>query len=591
MAPIRAWAALAAITLASTAQAWHVELPPCVDPFQPFLYTGCFANLDGKSLNYRSSTSSKDMTTEKCVAECKGNGYRYAGLEYGGVCYCGNTVKGDELDSSKCSFKCNGNTDEYCGGDKSMSLYSDPTFPPASDVEIENYVDTGCWTGSSSAGRTLSWPQDQLNAAQMTPDLCLSACRDGGFPFAGVEFGQECWCGVVLANDTQKVDVGECNMPCHGDASQQCGGRSRINIFLAKEFQSLEPCGHESPSEEPSVPLPSSSTSSTIASTSTTTSQAPPETTTTIQYPPITTPPPVMTTTKAPVTTTSKPAVCTTEIVTPPKDEYCCGKWCSSPLPDFGDLGSCLISKAKCKIQVASCLKYAGWPAALECFDFGKWCGNVSTYCSSKCKKGKPGSCSKKECFSQKPPKGGNKPTTTMKTVPCATTTTVPPTPDVPEPTNICIQPTNRLYGYGPGKPVGDVELPFVSCNDLADDWKQNPFKLYWHTDSRKCKPFKRPQVPGACADACKEQFDSCKDVYAKGCSSWGPGRKSRRSGSLMATSMSPNPAAIEKRFLFGLFKDSFGTATLKCKAQYTDCLKVNKNVTGAGKCTTYGGN
>lgn len=72
MAPIRTWAALAAITLASTVKAWHVELPPCVDPFQPFLYTGCFANLDGKSLNYRSSTSSKDMTTEKCVAECKG---------------------------------------------------------------------------------------------------------------------------------------------------------------------------------------------------------------------------------------------------------------------------------------------------------------------------------------------------------------------------------------------------------------------------------------------------------------------------------------------------------------------------------------
>lgn len=419
----------------------------------------------------------------------------------------------------------------------------------------------------------------------MTPDLCLSACRDGGFPFAGLEFGQECWCGVVLANDTQKVDAGECNMPCHGDGSQLCGGRSRLNIFLANEFQSLEPCGYEPPSEssaEPSIPASPSSTLSTAVSTSTTS-----------QGPPVTTQPPTTTTTtiKPPVTTTSKPAVCTTEIITPPENEYCCGKWCSSPLPDFGDLGSCLVSKAKCKLQVASCLKHAGWPGALECFDFGKWCSSVSTYCSSKCKRGKPGSCSKKECFSQKPPKGGNKPTTTTKTVPCATTTTTtaPPTPDVPEPTNICVQPTNRLYGYGPGKPVGDVELPFVSCNDLADDWKQNPFKLYWHSDSRKCKPYKRPQVPGACADACKEQFESCKDVYAKGCFSWGGGRKNRRSVETSATS--PNPAAgLGKRFLFSLFKDSFSTATLKCKAQYADCLKVNKKVSGAGKCTTYGG-
>lgn len=602
MAPIRAWAALAAVTLASTAQAWHVELPPCLDPFQPFVYSGCFANPNGKSLTYRSSTSSRNQTIEGCVAECKGNGYRYAGLEYGGVCYCGNTVNGDELDSSKCSFKCNGDKDQFCGGDKSLSVYSDPTFPPATNVEIENYVNTGCWTGSSSGGRTLSWPQDHLDASAMTPELCLSSCRDDGFPFAGIEFGRECWCGVVLANGTEKVDTAQCNMPCQGDKSQTCGGRSRINIFLAKEFQSLEPCGYEPPVEppvesstligssaEPSTPTPElstivTSTTSTSTTCTDTTSTAAATTTTKAPEPPVTTTPPAVT------TTTTPPAVCTTEVVIPPKNEYCCGKWCSTPIPDFGDLGSCLVAKVHCKKQVAACLKHAGWPAALECFDFGKWCSSVNTYCSSKCKKGKFGSCSKKDCLVSRPPKGGNKPTTTTSTVPCATTTTPAPTPEQPEPTNICVQPTNRLYGYGPGKPVGDVELPFVSCNDLPDDFKTNPFKLYTHSDSRKCKPFKRPQVPNACADACKEQFESCRDVYAKGCYTKGRLWKTRR-GAAVEDAESPNPAAVEKRFLLGLFKDSFSLATIKCKAQYSDCLWTNKKVSGAGKCDKFGGN
>ncbi|KAM0334201.1 hypothetical protein ACHAQA_001221 [Verticillium albo-atrum] len=658
MAPIKAWAAFAALSLVSTVHAWHVELPPCVDKFQPFVNSGCYANPNGKSLTYRSSTSSREMTVEKCVAECKGNGYRYAGLEYYGVCYCGNTVNGAELEQEECSFPCNGDKSQTCGGNKKLSVYADPTFPTINAVEIEDYVNTGCWTDESKLGKTLSWPQDQLDKTVMTPSLCLSACREGGFPFAGLEYGRECWCGAVMGNDTRSVDTTQCNMACAGDKSQTCGGRSRVNVFLAKEFQSLEPCGYQpgEPAESsapvisypasistlvpslstvssdvpssapvssppssavsssasssvpysvpPSVPssAPVSSSSSTTCTTSTTlvastTSTTLVASTTSTQAPTTTAPP----TTTKPATTTKPPAVCTTEIVTPPKNEYCCGKWCSTPIPDFDEKDTCFKGKAKCGLQVAACLKQAGWPGALECFNFQKWCQSIDGYCGSKCKKGKKGSCSKKDCFSNYKPVGGGKPVTSTSTFPCAATatpTTTPvETPTVPEPTGICIQPSNSKYGYGPGKPVGDIELPVVTCNDLEADYKSgNHFKIYWDSDSRKCRSYQRTKVPSACADACREQYEDCNAVYAKACWSFKLWRNRREIANEPATSpalvdRSPNPdVVVDKRFFFGkLFGDSFSVATNKCKAQYNDCINVNKRVTGAGVCSSYG--
>lgn len=68
-------AAVATLSLVKSTQAWNVELPPCLDEFQPFVYSGCFQ--DGtpgtpNALIFRSSLSSDSMTVEECVADCKG---------------------------------------------------------------------------------------------------------------------------------------------------------------------------------------------------------------------------------------------------------------------------------------------------------------------------------------------------------------------------------------------------------------------------------------------------------------------------------------------------------------------------------------
>lgn len=393
-------------------------------------------------------------------------------------------------------------------------------------------------------------------------------------------------------------------MPCKGNPSETCGGPGRLSLYVAKDLESLEPCGYVPPSS-------SSSTTSTTSSTSSTSSTVPPTTSTTsTTSTPYTKPPttsPTSTSTTKPPTTTTPPttskttSICYATTTVPSTCEYGCGKWCNKELPDWNDQTSCKTAVANCKIQLAACFKSAGWPASMDCFDFADWCSDIDSYCAASPYSVK--GYGKKDCFSKKPPKGGNPPTTKTITIPCAPTTTAKPTTTskpattttacpIPTVTNICKQPTNPKYGYKPGNPVGGIQLPVVTCNDLKNDFNQKPFKLYTDSDSSKCGAYTRPQCSDACADACKAQYDQCVGTYAKGCQSTGgkssPWNNKFGAKHRMARSELQSVAELEKRTGGGWYNDYNG-ATNNCKAQYGDCLTQNQGVTGSGKCYTWG--
>lgn len=74
---------------------------------------GCYTdNVNTRTLTTRVFPAG-DLTTESCVASCKGAGYYYAGTEYSGECYCGNTFAnggGPAPDGNAgCNMACNGN--------------------------------------------------------------------------------------------------------------------------------------------------------------------------------------------------------------------------------------------------------------------------------------------------------------------------------------------------------------------------------------------------------------------------------------------------------------------------------------------------
>lgn len=190
MAALRSFAAaLAATAFVNHVQAWNIDLPPCISPFKPFVYSGCFQDGSSPTLSFRSDMDTNSATVEGCMAECKGNGFRYAGLEYYGVCFCGNSVDGGQLADSQCTFPCNGNKSEVCGGDNKLSVYQDTTFLPIDDTTTGDYANLGCYYDDSNIGKALSYSQDAVNGNGLTTETCLAACKKGGYPFAGTEFG------------------------------------------------------------------------------------------------------------------------------------------------------------------------------------------------------------------------------------------------------------------------------------------------------------------------------------------------------------------------------------------------------------------
>ncbi|KAF2007335.1 copper radical oxidase [Amniculicola lignicola CBS 123094] len=87
----------------------------------------------------------------------------------------------------------------------------------------------GCFNDSVGA-RTLT--QNGFTSSAMTNTQCVQFCASKGFYYAGTEYSAECYCGDSLKNYGAKVDnAGDCNMPCNGNATEQCGGPSRLTMY------------------------------------------------------------------------------------------------------------------------------------------------------------------------------------------------------------------------------------------------------------------------------------------------------------------------------------------------------------------------
>jgi len=65
----------------------------------------------------------------------------------------------------------------------------------------------------------------------MTVSTCLSFCNIDGFPFAGLEYGSECWCAQYLSAFAVKLADSQCNFACKGNSSEICGGSLKLSVY------------------------------------------------------------------------------------------------------------------------------------------------------------------------------------------------------------------------------------------------------------------------------------------------------------------------------------------------------------------------
>jgi len=198
-------------------------------------YYGCYTEIPARALTGSSSIDYVGMTIEACEAYCTGLTFDIWGVEYGGECYCGNSLAQGSFPAftTDCAMPCPGDTTEVCGGPNRLSLYGTSATAPAVTPEPHDPVTetqyAGCWTETSGV-RALPGASG-FSLTDMTVDGCSTYCLNSGFLWFGLEYSAECYCGTELnVNSTSVVDT-DCNMACSGDAATTCGGSNRLSVY------------------------------------------------------------------------------------------------------------------------------------------------------------------------------------------------------------------------------------------------------------------------------------------------------------------------------------------------------------------------
>lgn len=176
---------------------------------------------------------------------------------------------------------CAGSAFQVCGAGGRMTTFKYtgtiaapvvPAQPNNTNVKVDGWADRGCYTEGTNNARALT--KYSFSSASMTIPTCLAACGSRGWRFGGVEYGQQCWCGDVIANGAVKATEG-CTMVCAGDKMTLCGGGNRLNVFESAATPSSSSSSSTATSTTPSVAAASSSSTSLATSTTVTPTNTP----------------------------------------------------------------------------------------------------------------------------------------------------------------------------------------------------------------------------------------------------------------------------------------------------------------------------
>ncbi|OBT48309.1 hypothetical protein VE00_01254 [Pseudogymnoascus sp. WSF 3629] len=95
------------------------------------------------------------------------------------------------------------------------------------NIILDIIIYGGCWTDAVAARVLID---KKLYASTMTLENCATFCA--GETFWGVEYGQECYCGMVLqATSVNATNQADCNMLCPGNPQEYCGAGSRLELY------------------------------------------------------------------------------------------------------------------------------------------------------------------------------------------------------------------------------------------------------------------------------------------------------------------------------------------------------------------------
>ncbi|XP_078393497.1 kremen protein 2-like, partial [Cetorhinus maximus] len=107
----------------------YCNIPSCSMPG----YLGCFSDSGNPPALGGSSGTSTKLTVQVCIHFCRRKSYKFAGVEAGYACFCGDTVElstRERVSAVECDQVCFGKSSELCGGDGRIGIYDGEESPP-----------------------------------------------------------------------------------------------------------------------------------------------------------------------------------------------------------------------------------------------------------------------------------------------------------------------------------------------------------------------------------------------------------------------------------------------------------------------------
>ncbi|XP_014676753.1 PREDICTED: putative tyrosine-protein kinase Wsck [Priapulus caudatus] len=99
-------------------------------------FIGCFQDrADDRDLSYAAFTDLTQMTVYKCVKACADYGSKYAGLQAGVNCFCGNTF--GRYSRATCNAQCSGDLTQICGDKETNSIFDTDVPVPGKPSKLE----------------------------------------------------------------------------------------------------------------------------------------------------------------------------------------------------------------------------------------------------------------------------------------------------------------------------------------------------------------------------------------------------------------------------------------------------------------------
>ncbi|KAI0052846.1 copper radical oxidase [Auriscalpium vulgare] len=207
----------------------------------PWNYSACYVDNAFGRIFSTELPDNQNVTVESCVQSCASQNFTLAGLEFSVQCFCGDTLVDGAVSTkdADCNMGCGGNTTEACGGPNRLSVYTatgNVTALPVPVVQLTTLPGQWQYSGClAEPGAARVFPYQIINTNNNSAAGCLAQCSAFGYPAAGMEFGDECWCGDVddiTNNGGKTAPETDCVIPCSGDPIHLCGGAERLQLYL-----------------------------------------------------------------------------------------------------------------------------------------------------------------------------------------------------------------------------------------------------------------------------------------------------------------------------------------------------------------------